>query len=288
MKSLYIIILFLGCIVFCSCKAKPMIVNPHLEDKIESLKKEKTDMMVQINTLEHIVETKNSELYTQKHVPKYSLVEKSIFHGYGRMLKDAEMKPQPSTSYDCGWLLSQGETVYILDEFICEDESHWLLVKSYNLKMYGYIRTDEIEMVDIASYMEESQWDIYGIKIGKSLNSAIFILGNSYSKIEASEYQYDETALFDNNGDQIEINYNPISKVIEKITTTSQEHKVSGLIGVGNNVYDSAKMLTDKFVDNKQNNYILIEDCSKYYILLYYDKNFDITVISYRTYEIDA
>jgi len=57
-------------------------------------------MIDQINTLEHIVETKNSESYTQKCVPKYSFVEKSIFHGYGRMIKGVEMKPQPSTSND--------------------------------------------------------------------------------------------------------------------------------------------------------------------------------------------
>jgi hypothetical protein len=261
-----------------------------LKSELEQVTETKEELVriIESNTIED-----NDKIIDNEIIPvtstNMSLKEDKELYGIGIINKEVNMQSIIITNPSSEYIIQENEIVQIIDIFIDSNNKEWVLVKYNKEHVFGLIDSRYIDNVEYSGYYKESEWDINGFRIGEPLSNVINIMGYDYTVSESGEYSRDLIATF-RNGDEGEtrVFFDPTYMVINYISTSDKNITINGLFHVGDNVYESVTSLNKSYRDNEEDNYVIIEDSSSYYIILHYDINNEITNIIYRTYEVEA
>lgn len=287
-----VLILVMGMFLLIEVNTNKRVSITDIEMQLNDLQKEKKQLLLQIDELKNELRDEKASNPTniKEDNIKYYVEDKTKYHGYGTTSVNTVMKFLPNSKSEIISKIRANDIFEIISEVNVEGDN-WLLIRYPSKNMYGYVVNANIELVNIELYLQPSQWDFSGIHLGDPFSKAIDIFGNDYELNYIYEYIYHFIATFkgDKNA-KTEFQYDPFSKVINRLNTTDPRIKVNGFISIGENIQDViSKIDMDiEYTLNKENRELLLEDSVGYSLVIYFDESELISAIIYRINKVDA
>ncbi len=258
-----------------------------------------------LHFLEHTIEEKDGSIdELQARLETIDSIEfyekdRTKYHGYARAKQPAE-KPAElqscekpielrSLPSDASALLGEVNRMIIISEVQNAINEDWLLVKTSARSTFGYVRPSEVELYEKgASYINESEIEISGLKLGVSVAGAIELLGRDY--IQYKEHRFGPFDGVFYHG--IDIFYEPVSLDIKEIRINNRKPKVEGLFGIGDSIEEAKEYFGDGYdtevTETYEGVYAFTVWTSDGYRLIFSYKEDIIRSIRYTIYSIDV